>query len=274
MKNNLKINSELVEKTLIKFLNNEIKKFGFKKGILGLSGGLDSSVTAFLGAKALSSKNLIGLILPYKTSDKKNIDDAVKIAKDLKIEYHKIDITPQIDIYFKDNPTESKLIVANKIARERMSVIFDYSSREKAIVMGTSNKTELLLGYGTWYGDLAFAIDPLGDLYKTQVRQLAKHLNVPDKILEKVPSADLWEGQTDEKELGIKYSNADEILYLLVDKRRSPEELIKEGYQKKQIKKLLGLIKKYQFKRSLPVIAKLSHRTIGKDFLYPRDWGV
>ncbi len=270
----MKINSKLVEKTLVEFLKDEIKKFGFKKGVIGLSGGLDSTVAAFLGVRALGKDNIVALILPYKTSNKKNIDDAEDIAKILGVKYFKIDITPQIDVYFKNNPTDNKLLIGNKIARERMSVIFDYSAREKAMVIGTSNKTELLLGYGTWYGDLASSVNPLGDLYKTQIFELAAHLGVPEKIIKKTPSADLWPGQTDEDEMGLKYEIADKVLYLIFDKRKTREDLISMGYDNKIVDKILNLVKRYQFKRVLPIIPKLSHRTIGKDFLYPRDWGV
>ncbi len=270
----MKINSQLVEKTLVEFLKDEITKFGFKKGVIGLSGGLDSTVAAFLGARALGKENLVALVLPYKSSDPKNINDAVEIAGILGIKHYKIDITAQIDIYFEKNPTEDKLLIGNKIARERMSVIFDYSAREKAMVIGTSNKTELLLGYGTWYGDLASSVNPLGDLYKTQVFELAKYLGVPEKIIKKTPTADLWPGQTDEGEMGLKYEVADKILYMIFDQRKSKEFVIKSGFDERIVEKILSMVKRYQFKRTLPIIPKLSHRTIGKDFLYPRDWGV
>ncbi len=270
----MKINCELVEKTLVEFLRDEITKFGFKKGILGLSGGLDSTVAAFLAAKALGKNNLIALILPYKTSNKKNIDDALEIAEILGVKHYKVDISPQIEAYFEKNPTEDRLLIGNKIARERMSVIFDYSAREKAMVIGTSNKTELLLGYGTWYGDLASSVNPLGDLYKTQIFQLAEYLKVPQKIIKKTPTADLWPGQTDEGEMGLKYEVADKILYMIFDQRKSREFVINSGFDQKVVDKVLALVKRYQFKRTLPIIPKLSHRTIGKDFLYPRDWGV
>ncbi len=270
----MNINPELVTKTLISFLKDEIMKFGFKKAVLGLSGGLDSTVAAYLASKALGKENIIPLIIPYKSSNKKNIDDAIEIARLIAEKHHIINITEQIDAYFKNNPTNDKLLIGNKIARERMAVIFDYSAREKAMVVGTSNKTELLLGYGTWYGDLASSVNPLGDLYKSQVFQLAAYLNVPEKIIKKTPSADLWPGQTDEDEMGIRYKIADEILYLIIDKRKSVKQVLDWGYDEDIIIKILNMVKKSQFKRSLPIIPKLSHRTIGKDFLYPRDWGV
>jgi NAD+ synthase len=270
----MNINSELVENTLIGFIKDEITKFGFKKAVLGLSGGLDSTVAAYLTSKALGKENLIPLIIPYKNSDKKNIDDAIEVAKIISEKHYIINITEQIDIYFKNNPTNEKLFIGNKIARERMSVIFDYSAREKGMVIGTSNKTELLLGYGTWFGDLASSVNPLGDLYKTQVFQLAAHLKIPKQIIKKTPSADLWPGQTDEEEMGIMYKIADEILYLIIDKRKSVKDILEWGYDEDIVLKILKMVKNSQFKRTLPIIAKLSHRTIGKDFLYPRDWGV
>ncbi len=270
----LEINTKIVEKILVEFLKDEIKKFGINKAILGLSGGVDSTVSAFLLRRAFNPDDILFLIMPYKTSSKENIDDARKIAESLGVEYKIIDITQQIDSYFDRYPTESSLIKGNKMARERMSILFDFSQRIGAMVVGTSNKTELLLGYGTWYGDMASSVNPLGDLYKTQVFMLAEHLGVPEKIIKKIPSADLWPGQSDEEEMGIKYRIADEILYLLIDKRLSVEKIEAMGYMRDTIFKIKELVKKYQFKRELPVIPKLSYRTIGKDFLYPRDWGV
>lgn len=270
----MKINAELVEKTLVLFLREEIHKFGFQKGILGLSGGLDSAVVAYLAAKALGPENLLLLLLPYQSSDRNNLEDARDVVLRLKTPSYEIDVTPQIDAYFSANPTDDRLAFGNKIARERMSILFDFSQREKAMVLGTSNKTELLLGYGTWYGDMASSLNPLGDLYKTQVFQLAEALGVSEAVRAKAPSADLWPGQTDEGEMGLTYAEADKILYLLVDRRMTPEEVVEEGYPSSLVQKICAMVKRNQFKRQLPVIAKLSHRTVEKDFLYPRDWGV
>ncbi len=270
----LEINAELTEKILVEFLKDEVKKFGIENCVLGLSGGIDSTVSAYLLRKAFKPENLLFLIMPYRTSSKENIDDAVEIAKTLGVEYKIVDITSQIDSYFERYPTDSNLIRGNKMARERMSILFDFSQRISGMVIGTSNKTELLLGYGTWYGDMASSVNPLGDLYKTQVYILAKHLGVPEKIIKKTPSADLWPGQSDEDEIGIKYKIVDEILYLLVDERRSVDEICSMGYERKTVERIKNLIRKYQYKRLTPVIPKLSYRTVGKDFLYPRDWGV
>ena len=160
------------------------------------------------------------------------------------------------------------------MARVRMIVLYDVSARDQALVVGTSNKTELMVGYGTLYGDTACAINPLGDLYKTQVWQLARALGVPQSIIEKTPTADLWEGQTDEGELGLMYARLDSLLYHLVDERRTEQELISLGFEQELVDKVKGLIQKSQFKRRLPLIAKVSYRTIGVDFRYVRDWGI
>jgi len=269
----LRINPEFIKKFLVKFLKEEIGKFGFKKGVWGLSGGLDSSVVSFLAKEALGEENCLALIMPYKTSDPEAVKDAENLAKKLGIRYKIIDITPMIDAYFKDHPTENKVLIGNKMARERMAILYDYSAREKALVIGTSNKSELLLGYGTIYGDMASAVNPLGDLYKTQVYQLAEFLGVPESIIRRPPSADLWKGQTDEGEIGLTYKEIDTILFYLVDLRIGVEDIEKKGFSVEKILYVKKLIEGSQFKRKLPVIPKLSWRTVGHDFLYPRDWG-
>lgn len=269
----MRINPEFIKNFLVKFLREEIGKFGFKKGIWGLSGGLDSSVVSFLAREALGEENCLALIMPYKTSDQQAVEDAKNLASKLGIRYKVIDITPMIDAYFKEHPTDNKTLIGNKMARERMSILYDHSAREKALVIGTSNKSELLLGYGTIYGDMASAINPLGDLYKTQIYQLAEHLGVLESIIRRPPSADLWKGQTDEGEIGLTYREIDTILFYLVDLRAEIEDIEKKGFPREKILHVKNLIVSSQFKRKLPVIAKLSWRTVGHDFLYPRDWG-
>jgi NAD+ synthase len=155
-----------------------------------------------------------------------------------------------------------------------MIVLYDISQREKALVFGTSNKTELMLGYGTLFGDMASALNPLGDLYKTQIWELAKHLGLPGKVIGKKPSADLWAGQTDEGEMGFTYQDVDRLLYCMLDERRTDVELLNMGFAQAFITRVRGMIVRSQFKRRPPVIAKLSHRTINIDFRYPRDWGI
>ena len=267
----MKINARFVEKILTSFIREELNKFNYKRGILGLSGGLDSSVCALLAAKALKPENVTGLILPYGNTFAEDVKDAQEFSQLLGIKSKTIDISPMIDAYFSGYPTKSKVKQGNKMARERMSILYDFSAREKALVLGTSNKSELLLGYGTIHGDMACAINPLGDLYKTQIRQLAEHLRIPEKIRKKSPSAGLWVGQTDEREIGISYDKMDKILYQLVDKRMPKEKIIASGFNREDVKKIINLIKKSEFKRHLPSIPKISSRTVGHDFLYPYD---
>jgi NAD+ synthase len=266
------INGSFVEKILTKFIREELHKFGFNKGILGLSGGLDSSVCAFLAVKALGVENVIVLIMPYGTTFGEDLKDADAVASYLGIRSKTIDISPMVDTYFASHPTEDRILIGNKMARERMSILYDHSAREEALILGTSNKTELLLGYGTIHGDMASAINPLGDLYKTQIRQLALHLGVPEKIRKKKATAGLWAGQTDEGELGITYDEIDKILFQLVDRRMSADDVISAGSKKTHVEKIIRLIKDSEFKRKLPPIPKISERTVGHDFLFPYDW--
>lgn len=267
----MKINGPFVEKILASFIKEELGRFGYKKGILGLSGGLDSSVCAYLAAKALGRRNVIALIMPYKTSFKKDVADARHVAEILGIRFETINISPMVDVYFSRHPAQDRVRIGNKMARERMSILYDRSAEEKALILGTSNKTELLLGYGTIHGDMACAINPLGDLYKTQVRELAAHLGVPGGILEKTPTAGLWPGQTDEGELGLTYAEADQILFALVDGRKPGKDIMAMGFRKEAVEKVINLIKNSEFKRKLPPIPKISARTVGHDFLYPYD---
>ncbi|OGC90964.1 MAG: NAD(+) synthetase [candidate division Zixibacteria bacterium RBG_16_53_22] len=258
---------------LTTFIRDELAKPGFSRLIIGLSGGLDSAVVAYLSVKAIGSGDVVAVILPYKESGPDNIRDARKMADDLGLKKYEIDITPQIDGYFQKFPEADLNRRGNKMARERMSILYDLSAVEKALVIGTSNKTEILLGYGTLFGDLGYAMNPLGDLYKTQVRILARHLGVPENIIAKKPSADLFAGQSDEGDFGFSYDDVDRLLYLLVDERFTPEQCEKAGFGRLLIDKVIKMIVTSQFKRSTPIIAKLSNRTVGIDFRYPRDWG-
>jgi len=267
----MKINADFVEKILTKFIREELLKSNHTKGILGLSGGLDSTVCAFLAAKALNPKNVTALIMPYGKTFNSDVSDARDVVKLLGIRSKTIDISPMVDAYYQQHPTDNRILIGNKMARERMSILYDYSARKKALILGTSNKTELLLGYGTIHGDMACAVNPLGDLYKTQIRQLADHLEVPKKIRTKAPTAGLWAGQTDEGELGMTYEDIDKLLFQLVDGRKTKKDVFAQGFPGTFVEKVLELIKKSEFKRNLPPIAKLSHRTVGVDFLYPYD---
>jgi len=268
----MKISASFVEKLLTKFIKEELSKFQYKTGILGISGGLDSAVVSFLAVKALGANNVIGLVLPYGKLALSCEKDVLDIINLLNIRSKRIDISPMVDAYFKDNPSSDRRIKGNKMARERMSILYDHSEREHALILGTSNKTELLLGYGTIHGDMACAINPIGDLYKTQLRQLAEYLGVPEQNKKKVPTAGLWAGQTDEDELGLTYDEIDQILFLLVDKRMPREKVIDSGFAGEKVDRIIKLIKRSGFKRQLPPIPKISERTIGHDFLFPYDW--
>src|ERR1700704_1323544 len=253
----LRINPELVRGILVGFIRNEVRKVGFERVVLGLSGGVDSSLVATLAAEALGADSVLALIMPYKTSDPKSKSDALQVVQQLGIHHLEIDISPQIDAYFARFPDADQKRRGNKMARERMSILYDQSWAWRALVIGTSNKTELLLGYGTIYGDMASAINPLGDLYKTQVWQLADAVGVPAEIVRKQPSADLWSGQTDEAELGFEYAEVDQLLYLMVDLRYSRAELHAAGFSETFVARVGDMVRNSQFKRRLPVIAKV-----------------
>jgi len=256
---------------LVEFLRDEIQKVGFQKAVVGLSGGIDSSLVAFLLKEALGKENVYGIIMPYKLSSKESMDDALKVIEATGINYKVVDITKMADSYI-DN-TFTNVRIGNVLARLRMIVLFDHAFDIGALVAGTSNKTELLLGYGTWYGDMASSLNPIGDLYKTQVRILSKYLNVPQSIIDKKPTADLWVGQSDEAELGFSYDEADLILYHLFDKRLSIDEVKALGFSEKIVDGIFERVRKNQFKRLPPIIAKISRRSINWDFRFLRDWG-
>ncbi|MBI3249658.1 MAG: NAD+ synthase [Deltaproteobacteria bacterium] len=266
-------NPSLLKQILIAFIANEVCKTGVNRVVVGLSGGVDSALSACLAAAALGRENVLAIKMPYKASSKESLEHADLVIAATGIQSLTVEITPQIDAYFERFPDADNMRRGNKMARERMTILYDHSARWQALVLGTSNKTELLLGYGTLYGDMASAVNPLGDLYKTQVWTLSKFVNVPRPIIEKPPSADLWSGQTDENELGFSYRDVDELLYLMVDQRFSPEELHAAGFAPTFIEQVSRRIMNSQYKRRLPVIAKVSQRTIDRDFRYSRDWG-
>jgi len=256
---------ELIEKFLIKFIYEEITKTGIKKGICGLSGGIDSAVVAVLAKKALGS-NFKAFLLPSQFSSKESVDDARKLCEKFDIDYEIISIAPLIDAYKIDD----KVRLGNFSARMRMAILYDKSAELNALVIGTSNKSELMLGYGTLFGDLASALNPIGDLYKSEIFEFAKFLGVNEEIINKPPSADLWQGQSDEKELGYSYFEIDPVLEDFVDNRATKKELL-EKYDKDLVEFVLKKVYQNQFKRKPPIIAKLKSRTIGHDFLYERD---
>lgn len=259
---------------LTRFIKNETGRFGVSKCVVGLSGGIDSSVAAYLAQKALKPNSLFGLLLPYKTSSKDSITDAFIVAHKLKIKTEIIDVTDAADALVKQLKIKDKIRKGNIIARMRMISLYDYSMKIGGMVLGTGNKTEILLGYTTLYGDSASAINPLGDLYKTQVWQLAEILKIPKNIIRKKPSADLWIGQSDEGELGFSYHDVDRLLFFMIDCKYSDKELTDAGFKAEFIKRVKSVIRKNQFKRLPPLIAKVSNRTINTDFRYNRDWGT
>lgn len=271
--NPLDINPFLVCQMLEGFIRDEVTKVGISRAVVNLSGGIDSATAAYLAQRALGKDNVWAVLLPYKTSSPQSAGDAMRVVKDLGINSNTVDITDMIDAYFAKFPDADKLRRANKMARERMTILYDQSAALNALPLGTSNKTELLLGYGTIYGDMASAINPIGDLYKTQIRQLAKYLGIPKPIIEKPPTADLWPGQADETELGFTYEEVDKLLYYMVDQRYTFAELEDMGYQPSFVEQVFNRIQRSQYKRRLPLIAKISIRTIDRDFRYPRDWG-
>ena len=266
-------NAPLLRQILVAFIRNEVRKTGLARVVVGLSGGVDSALSALLAAEALGPNNVLAVLMPYKSSNPDSRADAEMVARKSGIESLLVDITPQIDGYFERFPDADARRRGNKMARERMTILYDQSARWSALVLGTSNKTELLLGYGTLYGDMASAINPLGDLYKTQVWALSEAIGVPQAIVLKEPSADLWTGQTDEGELGFSYREVDRLLYLMVDQRYTKAELVGAGFSERFVDELALRIMNSQFKRRLPVIAKVSQRTIDRDFRYSRDWG-
>ena len=268
----LDVDVELVTDLLVRFLRDEAGKFGFTMAVLGLSGGVDSAVSAALSAQAFGPENVLCLLMPYRTSAPASKRDAQEVVERLGVRSRTVDITAMVEGYLEQEGVCDRTRRGNVMARARMIVLYDLSAAEHALVIGTSNKTELLLGYSTQFGDSASALNPLGDLYKHQVYQLARYLDLPEGVIEKAPSADLFEGQSDEAELGFSYAQADAALVKLVDERYSAEQLIAEGFESQLVASLVQRIVANQFKRLPPVIAKLGRRTINQDFRYLRGW--
>ncbi len=252
------------------FLEDEVKKTGLKKVVVGLSGGLDSAVVAVL-AHNVFKDDLLCVKMPSQYSSQSSLKDADELCHDFGLRAEVASIAPMLQAYEKLNPNLDNLRKGNFSSRMRMATLFDISARENALVLGTSNKSELMLGYGTLNGDLASAINPIGDLYKSEVFELAKYLGVSQSIIKKPPSADLWDGQSDEDDLGYTYNELDNAMKLYVEERLSQEEILKRGVDKKMLAMIIHRIFRNHFKRKMPVIAKLTSRTINHDFNYPRD---
>ena len=263
---------------IIGFIRSQMEQTGFSRLVIGLSGGVDSATVAFLSARAIGADNLLAVRMPYRTSSEASEIDALRVVTALGCRTERLDITPMVDpmlALIRDADAEApgdELNVrrGNVMARQRMIVLYDRSAAFDALVVGTSNKTEALLGYGTLHGDMASALAPIGDLYKTQLRAVARELGVPDEVVAKPPSADLWEGQTDEGELGRTYESLDRALFALVDRRWTIDRCVAAGLARDLVEWVASRVARMEFKRQLPPVAKLSLRTPGFDHLYPR----
>ncbi len=253
---------------LVRFLNDEVTKTGLEHVVVGLSGGIDSAVVAVLAHHAFGER-LLCVKMPSHYSSQSSLDDADALVEKFGMKAITCSIEPLLRAY--ESEAMSPLRKGNFSARMRMATLFDISAEQNALVLGTSNKSELMLGYGTLFGDLASAINPIGDMYKTEVFELARYLEVPEVIISKPPSADLWAGQSDEAELGYSYAQIDAVLRRYVEERYSRNELVEEGFDAVMVDMIIGRIYRNQFKRRMPVIAKLTSRTINFDFNYPRD---
>ncbi len=267
----LELNAPLAEAVLTSFIRDAVETSGTQGVVVGLSGGIDSSLSAALAARALGPERVHGFLLPYRTSSPESERDARAVAEHLGIPHRVIDISPMVDAYFEMEPDAPADRRGNKMARERMTILFDQAKKLDALVLGTSNKTEILLGYSTVFGDNASSLNPLGDLYKHQIWQLSRHLGLPAEVIDKAPSADLWPGQTDEEELGFSYETADEVLYLLFDLGLRPEEVAARGYEERVVRRIVSLEQRFRFKRRLMLIARLSGSAVNLDQEIPRD---
>lgn len=253
----LAIDTDKVADILTRFIRTEIQRAGFHRAVVGVSGGIDSALTCFLTAEALGPEKVLAVRMPYKTSSPNSLVHAQMVIEATGVQEITIPITKMVDSYFDQFPDAGKIRRGNGMARARMIVLYDQSAAFEGLVVGSGNKTEILLGYTTLYGDSACALNPLGDLYKTQVRELAAAIEVPAVIIKKPPSADLWVGQTDEEELGFSYEKVDRLLNLLIDRQYSPEACVEAGFQAAFVEKVINRIEQNQFKRALPPIAKL-----------------
>lgn len=261
----LSINEPDVRRLLIDFIRNQVTHNGFQKVIIGLSGGIDSTLACYLLTEALGADNVYGVRMPSTTSSSESMEHAQLVEKSTGITMMTIPIGGIVDAFISKLPDVDSIRKGNMMARIRMIVLFDQSAAKHALVVGTGNKTEILLGYSTLYGDAACAFNPLGDLYKTQIRQLAKAMKVPEAIIQKPPSADLWVGQTDEGELGFTYEQVDRLLFLLVDKHKTPAECEQLGFEKDFIDQVISRIRRYRYKRIMPPIARITDGNAGLD---------
>ncbi len=266
----LEIDTDVARRIIGEFIRAQLQQAGFERLVLGLSGGIDSAVVAYLAAEAIGADRLLCVLLPYRTSAAASRTDAEDVVARLGTASELIDISPLVDAFYGPDDEASAVRRGNFMARMRMSVLYDRSVTWGGLVIGTGNKTESLIGYTTVFGDSACAFNPIGDLYKSQVRQLAAALGVPDQIIRKAPSADLWPGQTDESEAGFSYPVLDRLLFWRIDKRRSVDEVVALGFDRAVVERVDRMVAGAEFKRQVPPIAKLGPRTAGVDYLYPR----
>jgi NAD+ synthase len=256
------------------FIRSQMQQTGFTRLVVGLSGGVDSAAVAFLAARAIGPENILAIRMPYRTSSEASETDALRVVDDLGCRTERIEITPMVEPMLElingEDPAATNVRRGNVMARQRMIILYDRSAAFDALVIGTSNKTEALLGYGTLHGDMAAALQPIGDLYKTQLRAVARELGVPEEVVAKPPSADLWPGQTDEGELGRSYDALDRVLFALVDRRWTIDRCVDAGLGRSLVEWVAGRVARMEFKRQLAPVAKLSLRTPGIDHLYPR----
>ncbi|MEA2577553.1 MAG: synthase [Chloroflexota bacterium] len=266
----LAIDTDIARRVIVDFIRGQLRQAGFERTVLGLSGGIDSAVVAYLAAEAVGPEQLLCVLMPYRTSSPASRSDAEEVVRRLGTASELVDISPMVDGYFGPDTDASPLRRGNFMARMRMSVLYDRSVTWGGLVVGTGNKTESLIGYTTVFGDSACAFNPIGDLYKSQVRQLAAALGVPDSIIAKAPSADLWPDQTDEGEGGFSYPELDRLLFWRIDKRRSIDEVVALGFERSLVERVDKMVAGAEFKRQVPPIAKLGPRTAGVDYLYPR----
>ena len=259
---------------IVGFIRAQMAQTGFSRLVVGLSGGVDSATVAFLAARAIGSDNLLAVRMPYRTSSDSSETDALRVVEALGCRTERVEITPMVEpmLALIGDSDEASLNVrrGNVMARQRMIVLYDRSATFDALVIGTSNKTEALLGYGTLHGDMAAALQPIGDLYKTQLRAVARELGVPEEVVAKPPSADLWPGQTDEGELGRSYDALDRVMFALVDRRWTVDRCVTAGLERSLVEWVAARVARMEFKRQLAPVAKLSLRTPGIDHLYPR----
>jgi len=282
----LAIDTGVARKVIAEFIRGQLGQAGFERAVLGLSGGIDSALVAYLVAEAIGAERLLCVMMPYRTSSPESRGDAETVVAALGCTAELVDISAMVDGYFgadgsagaagsagaggRDALEAAPLRRGNFMARMRMATLYDRSVSWRGLVVGTGNKTESLIGYTTLFGDSACAFNPIGDLYKSQVRQLSVALGVPEAVIRKAPSADLWPGQTDETEAGFSYPVLDRLLYWRIDRRRSVDEVVALGFDRAMVERVDRMVAGAEFKRQVPPIAKLGPRTAGVDYLYPR----